>query len=422
MDSLRTKVAERWDRLPPGYILPILKLLVVSVMISYTVFYQEPRGIRMPDHVAPITIAISVFLGVVALYLLTERGRLAPPLGFLVLEGVGIVAFVTLYSFDPRKVLFPLVIWVMVEATVVLSAAGSMLAWGILSAAYLGREIWADVHYDIEINTGSDAMRVITALAILIVIQSIISAAEARRVAEQERDTAQELREIDEAKTMFLRAVSHDLKTPLSVISGFSDLLQSRGETLTPDMRAEMVDSIASSAHRLHKMLNDLLDVDRLARGALKPHLEKTDVGALVREVVANTEVEDRPLEVHAADVEANVDAAKVERVVENLLINAVRHTERGTPVEIRVASANGGVEISVEDRGPGVPDAHKKRIFEVFARGVDPDQPAPGSGIGLSLVSGFAEMHGGRAWVEDRIGGGSCFKVHLPHAEEARA
>jgi signal transduction histidine kinase len=100
---------------------------------------------------------------------------------------------------------------------------------------------------------------------------------------------------------------------------------------------------------------------------------------------------------------------------VENLLVNAAKHTPPGSPVGLRVDRAEGGVRITVEDRGKGVPDHLKESVFRPFERGPGKLAHAPGTGIGLSLVARFAELHGGRAWVEDRPGGGASFRVFLP-------
>jgi signal transduction histidine kinase len=99
--------------------------------------------------------------------------------------------------------------------------------------------------------------------------------------------------------------------------------------------------------------------------------------------------------------------------MVENLLANAARHTRKGSNVWVRVKHHDAGATIVVEDDGPGVPDELREQIFEPFRRG--PGQLQPGSGIGLSLVARFAELHGGHAWVEERAGGGASFRVFLP-------
>jgi signal transduction histidine kinase len=110
-----------------------------------------------------------------------------------------------------------------------------------------------------------------------------------------------------------------------------------------------------------------------------------------------------------------------VERIIENLLRNAARHTPEGTRMWLRVRKYEGGALIVVEDDGPGVPDALKGVVFEAFRQGEHDRQHDPGTGIGLSLVASFAHLHGGRAWVQDREGGGASFRVYLPSGEEAK-
>jgi signal transduction histidine kinase len=116
---------------------------------------------------------------------------------------------------------------------------------------------------------------------------------------------------------------------------------------------------------------------------------------------------------VEAEEVLVDVDPAKVERVIENLLVNAARHTPAGTPIHVRVHTRPNGVVLMVEDEGPGVPDDLKDLLFEPFWQGKD--SKGRGMGIGLSLVQRFAQLHGGTAHVEDREGGGARFVVTFP-------
>jgi signal transduction histidine kinase len=109
------------------------------------------------------------------------------------------------------------------------------------------------------------------------------------------------------------------------------------------------------------------------------------------------------------------VDPAKTERIVENLLINAARHTSAERRIWLRVRPHDAGVLIVVEDEGPGVPEELRAAIFEPFRQGPSASPHSPGTGIGLSLVARFTELHEGRAWVEEREGGGASFRVYLP-------
>jgi signal transduction histidine kinase len=216
-------------------------------------------------------------------------------------------------------------------------------------------------------------------------------------------------------KNAFLSAISHELRTPLSAVLGFATTLQQSDLDIEEDDRKIMLDRLVANAHKLHQLLADLLDLDRTARGILEPQRSVLDVAELVLRVTEEAELGGHPVSVEADPVLAEVDGPKVERIVENLVTNAAKYTPEGTPVRVIVRKQDDGVMIAVEDEGPGVPEGMKESVFEPFQRGPDAPRRAAGTGIGLSLVARFAELHGGRAWVEDRPGGGSSFKVFLP-------
>jgi PAS domain S-box-containing protein len=236
-----------------------------------------------------------------------------------------------------------------------------------------------------------------------------------REALEREREATRRLRALDETKNVFLNAVSHELRTPLATIVGIALTLKRVGSSLAEEDGADLVDRLAANAGKLDRLLSDLLDLDRLNRGIVTPQLRRTDLAALVTRVAAEWETR-RPLELAVDPVVAEVDSAKVERIVENLLANAERHTTPETPVWVRLARQDDGVLIAVEDAGSGVPPELRAALFEPFRQGPDAPTHAPGVGIGLTLVARFAELHGGRAWVEERPGGGSSFKVLLAH------
>ena len=235
----------------------------------------------------------------------------------------------------------------------------------------------------------------------------------------RERDATQQLRALDDMKNTFLEAVSHDLRTPLTSILGSALTLEQAGLEIPREDALDLLRRIAANARKLERLLSDLLDLDRLQRGIVSPQRRPTDVGALVAQSVQESELlGGRQIELSTEGLVVNVDAAKVERIVENLLANAARHTPAGSPLWIRVTGERGGgVLIAVDDAGPGVPDDMKDAVFEPFRQGDGGPNPSPGVGVGLSLVARFAELHGGSAWVEDRPGGGASFRVYLPDA-----
>lgn len=233
---------------------------------------------------------------------------------------------------------------------------------------------------------------------------------------EMERSAVERLRQADDMKNTFLTAVSHDLRTPLSAILGNAITLESADELgIAEEDRRQLIHSLARKAKRLTAMVNDLLDIDRLTRGLVHPRRELIDLGALLGRTVAESDVlEERTVHVQAEPIEAWIDESMVVRIVENLLVNAVKHTPPSATIWVGASRVDDGVIVRVEDDGPGVADEERDRLFEPFERG-EGSAPSPGLGVGLSLVARFAEAHGGRAWVEDRDGGGASFRALLP-------
>jgi PAS domain S-box-containing protein len=243
-----------------------------------------------------------------------------------------------------------------------------------------------------------------------------------RAAFEREQAATEHLRGLDELKTAFLQAVSHDLRTPLASVLGIALTLErNRGTLPTADIE-DLYSRLSANARRLDRILRGLLDLDRLTRGLVEPRRERVDLGALVAAAVDQTQADlvgDHPIYVELASVEIAIDSAKVERIVENLLVNASRHTPPGTPIWVRVDPHAPGALLTVADAGPGVPAEQRERIFQPFHRGPGASSHAPGSGVGLALVAQFAGLHGGRAWVEPRAGGGASFQVLLPDSPD---
>ena len=253
------------------------------------------------------------------------------------------------------------------------------------------------------------------AIAAALAERDAVNARLARALA-AEQDVARELRMIDDMKDRLLAAVSHELRTPLTSILALSTMLEDRRGSIDDAKLGEMYTLLNREAHRLDTLLSDLLDLERLRMGMLEPRYEAVDVGALVQDVASRYATRgDRSTSIDVDDVVIRADSGKLERIVDNLLANAYKHTRPGTPVEVSVHRVDDGVLITVDDHGPGVAPRDKDVIYEPFHRGSAPLDAAPGTGIGLSLVAHFTELHGGRAWVEDRDGGGASFRVLLP-------
>ena len=249
------------------------------------------------------------------------------------------------------------------------------------------------------------------------VLQGVMYDISERKRSEQElKEVLEKLRAMDRLKNTLLHTLSHDLQNPLTAIHGAASTLERLDSQLSTEERSSLLKSLAGRTQSLRTLLTDLLDLDRLDRGIVEPRRSLVDLPAMIRRLVASSEaLTGRSVEIETEPVTIAVDQPKVERMVENLLANVARHTEDAR-VWIRVAPQDGGALISVDDEGAGVPDDLKEKIFVPYSRGPEAAE-LPGSGIGLSLVARFAELHGGRAWVEDRPGKGASFRVFLPDA-----
>jgi signal transduction histidine kinase len=245
---------------------------------------------------------------------------------------------------------------------------------------------------------------------------------ELQRAAERERDLLAQVDDADRVKEAFIQAVSHELRTPLTSLRGFTTTLQRNGDRLTDEQRDLMVDRIAANAEKLLRLLGDVLDVDRLSRGILVARRQRTDVAELVLRVLTEIDFGARRLRTEVAPVVAHLDGPKVERIVENLAANVCKHTPDGTTITVTVDADPVGVNLAVTQDGVPVPEHLKREIFRPFRQGTLQNPHTPGVGIGLTLVARFAELHGGRAWVEDRPDGGAVFRVRLPHAAQPGA
>jgi PAS domain S-box-containing protein len=234
---------------------------------------------------------------------------------------------------------------------------------------------------------------------------------------EVEREAGRRLRSLDEMKNTFLQAVSHDLRTPLAAILGLAVTLERAEIDLPPEETRDLARRIATNARKLDRMVTDLLDLDRLARGIVAPKLHAVDLGDLVTRIAEESDLMTQGrLTIDAPPMVVAVDAAKVERILENLLANTLRHTPADTPVWVRLQPEGDGALLMVEDQGSGVPEEIRETIFEPFRQGPGAPEHSPGVGVGLTLVRRFAELHGGRAWVEGRDGGGASFRIFLPN------
>jgi len=272
-----------------------------------------------------------------------------------------------------------------------------------------GHEVWVQDQARLVLD---DEGRPVYWQGVLIDVTEQRRTQDLERDLERERAEAERLRVEDEMKTTFLQAVSHDLRTPLAAILGLAVTMERDDIEITEDETRDMARRIASNARKLDRIVSDFLDLERLNRGLAETHFEPVDLGALIREIVSNSDlVAERRLAIDVAPITVKADAVMVERIVENLLGNTLKHTPGDSRIWVRLERTDDGAMLMVEDDGPGVAPGDRERIFEMFRQGAG---AGAGSGLGLALVTRFAELHDGRAWVQERIGGGASFRVTL--------
>mgnify|MGYP001118301092 CR=1 FL=1 len=226
--------------------------------------------------------------------------------------------------------------------------------------------------------------------------------------------------ELDEMKTDFIGYVAHELRSPLTVIKGFAELLQSTGESMSQDYR-EMLQAVSLHSDRLNGLVESLLELTRLEAGAplvlsKEPvELDKMLV-ALVALYRAYASGHEFVLELPEEALCLEGDPDRVGLIFSNLLSNAIKYTPPGTRVMVRGRAQEAAVVVEVADNGPGIPAEHLRNIFDKFYRAPSPvRQKKRGSGIGLYLVKRLAEAHGGTVTVSSTLEQGTSFTVRLP-------
>jgi two-component system sensor histidine kinase KdpD len=215
----------------------------------------------------------------------------------------------------------------------------------------------------------------------------------------------------EELRSSLLSAVSHDLRTPLAVITGAATSLVQHGDTLSAAARTDLLHSIVEDATRLERVLTNLLQLTRVETG-LEPAREWVPAEEIIGAALTRTEDIRRGARVEtdvAADLVLSIDPVLFEQVLINLIENATKHG--APPFTVSARRSGGDVVIELADRGPGLPAGDEARLFEKFARA----STAPGAGLGLAVVRAIVQAHGGSVSAENRLGGGAVFRIVLP-------
>jgi len=257
-------------------------------------------------------------------------------------------------------------------------------------------------------------------LAVLVIARfaGLVRAVDSARIAEREAN--QRLRELDRLKDEFVSTISHELRTPLTSITGYVELAREQADPETNGYLAV----VERNAARLLSLVNDLLFVARLQSGGLDLEEEPVDVAQLVAESVAaakpqavGANVELR-LRLTGGDTAVRGDRRRLAQVIDNLVSNAIKFSPDAGSVDLTVDRGNGKVTVEVEDRGIGLSESERERLFERFFRSQGAlDRQIPGTGLGLYITKSIVEAHGGSVAARSIVGEGSSFVVELPAA-----
>ncbi|TAK20808.1 MAG: PAS domain-containing sensor histidine kinase [Chloroflexota bacterium] len=308
---------------------------------------------------------------------------------------------------DPRSAVLLSIVPVVLSAT--RSGRGPAIVAAIASVA--GHNLlFIDPRGSLTIARPEDALSLVLLLFTALITGQLADSA--RRGARRAQD-AEVARRSDELKTVLLRAVGHDLRTPLaSIKASVSGLRQADGQYSAED-RAELLATVEEEADRLDRLVGNLLDLSRIEAGALRPAKEAEDIAELINGTVSRLSqtLGERSVTVTVPEGCPPVpcDYVQIAQALKNLLENAALHTPDGTPIAVRVIAGSVNVRIEVADSGPGVAPESRERIFHAFERGPS----SRGTGLGLAIARGLVEAHGGRLWLTEATG--ACFAFTLP-------
>ncbi len=229
------------------------------------------------------------------------------------------------------------------------------------------------------------------------------------------------LKELDRMKSEFVSTVSHDLRSPLTSVKGFADLLPQVGEL--NEQQAYFLEKIRSGVDTVTEMISDLLDLGRI-EAEVRMDLEECEFGAIIEKVVAgqqnHAELKKQYLRMQTASDLPPVlgNPVRLGQALSNLVSNAIKYTDEGGRISVIASREDGQIVVKIEDNGMGIAQEDLPHIFEKFYRVDRPEtEGIIGSGLGLSIVKTIIEKHGGRIWVESKLGVGTAFTIVLPSA-----
>ncbi len=227
------------------------------------------------------------------------------------------------------------------------------------------------------------------------------------------------LKDLDEKKDAFVANVSHELKSPLAILKGFSDNMRDGLYGPVTPKQAENLGVMLRTIQRLLRLIKDILDISKIAVGKMKLEIGAVDLGDILKGVHESFAAEAAKknirfgLELPAQPVTVLADEDRLTQVVVNLTSNALKYTPEGQTVLLRLCAGEDEARVAVEDTGGGIREEDQRKLFDKFERILT--EKAEGTGLGLSIAKDIVDLHGGRIWIESELGKGSKFIFTLP-------
>jgi len=394
-----------------------------AIGVIFTLAWLNPNA---PTHVA-------FLLAVYNLVVTLARGRLTllrAPLSVFALDVI-VVSAVVFLTGGVDSLAYILYYLSVVGLTLALPLIESIAATLILALIYAGTCLAATQ----ASWTTSESERLAGRLTLLFII-TLVSAVLVRQVeseraeTQREREVTARLRELEQMKSDFLSVISHELKTPLTVINAAAGLLHEEEVCAHSPTASRLIDNIQRNTGRLLSLVSDLLDMASLEGGQVQLDRQPLELSEVIWEAaaairpLAEGKQQQLTLPSWSDLLIVEADRRRLEQILVNLLTNAVKFTPAGGAIQVavqRIGSQEGNILLSrtpyvlcsVSDTGPGIPLSEQPHIFDRFYKGSE--RRSGGTGLGLSITKSLVELHGGRIWVESEVGKGSTFYFTLP-------
>ena len=338
---------------------------------------------------------------------------------------LGLIAYaIFLFSYDPNWTTYIVGFLVVIAGGFRFATAGAVAATVAMAATYVLSALYRDRVYGYATEPQrlvfTVCIYVISGFLMIALLRELATLRAQREAFENQRAETEALRHLDRMKSDFLAEMSHDFRSPITVVRGALELLLSeRPGPLRTEQRG-LAERADRNVKRLEEFSEDLLEMARIEHGSIALERVEIDACALVREVVDDqrslAERRGQTIQVRCRDEQITIlaDVGRLRRAIGNLVTNAIKYGPERSPIVVQTVRESGSFTVRVTDDGPGVAPDERQRIFEKFSRGRRSAAVA-GAGLGLSIARSLAELHGGTLRYEDAEGGGATFVLSVP-------